>query len=64
MESLKSIAKMIDNSLLHPSMTDEGLKAILIYQFSGGIKSELILAFKMLEKMATLNNFPQKVARR
>lgn len=27
MESLKSIAKMIDHSLLHPSLTDEELKA-------------------------------------
>jgi hypothetical protein len=27
MESLESIAKMIDHSLLHPSMTDEELKA-------------------------------------
>lgn len=30
-------------------------KAILIYQFSERIKSELIIAFKMLEKMATLS---------
>jgi deoxyribose-phosphate aldolase len=27
MESLKSIAKMIDHSLLHPSLNDEELKA-------------------------------------
>ncbi len=30
-------------------------KAILIYQFSERIKSELIISFKMLEKMAALS---------
>jgi hypothetical protein len=30
-------------------------KVILVYQFSERIKSELIIAFKMLEKMATLS---------